>query len=127
MKVFIIAEAGVNHNGSIDIAKKLVSVAANAKADFVKFQTFITENCITINAKKFQEIPTFQIPRIPRIPRNPKKSQEIPRFKIPRIPRIPRNSKRFKEIARLVNDPEFSPIKDHFSTDNQTGFILLNI
>jgi N,N'-diacetyllegionaminate synthase len=39
-KVFIIAEAGVNHNGSLDLAKKLVDVAVEAKADAVKFQTF---------------------------------------------------------------------------------------
>ena len=40
MKVFVIAEAGVNHNGSIKIAKKLIDVASNAGADAVKFQTF---------------------------------------------------------------------------------------
>jgi len=50
--VIIIAEAGVNHNGSIELAKKLISVASNAKVDFVKFQTFITENNITRNAEK---------------------------------------------------------------------------
>ena len=40
MKVIIIAEAGVNHNGSLAIAKKLVDAAKLAKADYVKFQTF---------------------------------------------------------------------------------------
>ena len=39
-KVIIIAEAGVNHNGSLRIAKKLVDKAVEAKADFIKFQTF---------------------------------------------------------------------------------------
>ena len=48
----IIAEAGVNHNGSLVLAKRLIEAAVDAKADFVKFQTFITENCITKNAKK---------------------------------------------------------------------------
>jgi len=38
--VFIIAEAGVNHNGDIAIAKKLIDVAHEAHADAVKFQTF---------------------------------------------------------------------------------------
>ena len=51
-KVFIIAEAGVNHNGSIELAKKLIDVAAEAKADAVKFQTFKTELCVSKNAKK---------------------------------------------------------------------------
>ena len=40
-RTIIIAEAGVNHNGSLDIAKKLIDVAVEAKADFVKFQTWI--------------------------------------------------------------------------------------
>lgn len=43
-KVYIIAEAGVNHNGNVKIAKKLIDVAVNAKADAVKFQTFKAEN-----------------------------------------------------------------------------------
>ena len=49
---FIIAEAGVNHNGSIDLAKKLVDAAKEAGADAVKFQTFKTKNLVTKNAKK---------------------------------------------------------------------------
>lgn len=51
-KVFIIAEAGVNHNGNIEIAKRLIEIASEAGADAVKFQTFKTENCITSYAPK---------------------------------------------------------------------------
>lgn len=51
-KVFIIAEAGVNHNGNIEIAKKLVDVAVDAKADAVKFQTFKAEKLVSKNAQK---------------------------------------------------------------------------
>ena len=51
-KVLIIAEAGVNHNGDINIAKKLIDVAVEAGADIVKFQTFKSENCVSKNAKK---------------------------------------------------------------------------
>ena len=51
-KVFIIAEAGVNHNGSIHLAKKLIDVAADAGVDAVKFQTFKAQNLATIYAKK---------------------------------------------------------------------------
>jgi N,N'-diacetyllegionaminate synthase len=50
--VLIIAEAGVNHNGSIDIAKKLIDAAKNAGADYVKFQTFKAANLVTKAAKK---------------------------------------------------------------------------
>ena len=51
-KVFIIAEAGVNHNGSIELAKKLIDVALEAKVDAVKFQTFKAENLVSKNAQK---------------------------------------------------------------------------
>ncbi|MGW8169118.1 MAG: N-acetylneuraminate synthase [Sulfurovaceae bacterium] len=51
-KVFIIAEAGVNHNGSVELAKKLIDVASVAGADAVKFQTFKAENLVSKNAQK---------------------------------------------------------------------------
>ena len=52
MSVLIIAEAGVNHNGDIELAKKLVDAAVNAGADLVKFQTFNAEQLATRNAPK---------------------------------------------------------------------------
>lgn len=52
MKTFLIAEAGVNHNGKEDLALKLVDIAANSGADAVKFQTFRAENLVTIKAPK---------------------------------------------------------------------------
>jgi N,N'-diacetyllegionaminate synthase len=52
MSVFIIAEAGVNHNGSIELAKKLIDVASEAGVDAVKFQTFKTSNLVSKDAKK---------------------------------------------------------------------------
>ncbi|WFE67927.1 N-acetylneuraminate synthase [Thiomicrospira sp. R3] len=51
-KVFIIAEAGVNHNGSLALAKQLVDVAAECGADAVKFQTFKAESLVTKTAKQ---------------------------------------------------------------------------
>lgn len=51
-KTLIIAEAGVNHNGDIDLAKRLIDVAAEAGADLVKFQTFNANRQVTRAAKK---------------------------------------------------------------------------
>ena len=50
--VFVIAEAGVNHNGSLDLARELVDVAAEAGADAVKFQTFSAERLVDRHAPK---------------------------------------------------------------------------
>ncbi len=52
MSVLIIAEAGVNHNGDMGLAKKLILTAKDSGADYVKFQTFITELNISRTAKK---------------------------------------------------------------------------
>lgn len=51
-KVIIIAEAGVNHNGDIQIAKKLIDAAVDAGVDYVKFQTFKADNLVSKSAKK---------------------------------------------------------------------------
>jgi len=56
-KVIIIAEAGVNHNGDINLAKQLIDVAVDAGVDYVKFQTFKSESLVSISAKKA----TYQI------------------------------------------------------------------
>jgi N,N'-diacetyllegionaminate synthase len=60
MSVFIIAEAGVNHNGSIKIAKKLIDKAVDSGVDAVKFQTFKAENLLSRAAEKadYQKITT---------------------------------------------------------------------
>lgn len=51
-KTLIIAEAGVNHNGSIEMAKQLIDAAADAGVDYVKFQTFKAEKLVTKDAKQ---------------------------------------------------------------------------
>lgn len=51
-KVFIIAEAGVNHNGSMEIARRLVDAAVEAGVDAIKFQSFRAENLVTKTAKQ---------------------------------------------------------------------------
>lgn len=61
-RTFIIAEAGVNHNGSIEMARELIIQAAKAGADAVKFQTFKAENIISKHAQKadYQKKNTIQ-------------------------------------------------------------------
>ena len=56
-KTIIIAEAGVNHNGSLEMAKELIIAAADANADYVKFQTFNSDLVVTGSADKA----TYQI------------------------------------------------------------------
>ena len=60
MKTIIIAEAGVNHNGDIALAKKLIDAASRANADYVKFQTFKSEHLVDSKALKarYQKINT---------------------------------------------------------------------
>ena len=57
MKTLIIAEIGINHNGRLSLAKKLISAAAKTGADYVKFQTFEPENVVIKSAKlaKYQK------------------------------------------------------------------------
>ena len=52
MKTMIIAEAGVNHNGELELAKRLIRVAAKSGADFVKFQTFNADRLVTKKVRK---------------------------------------------------------------------------
>lgn len=73
MKVLVIAEAGVNHNGDIKTAKELIRRAALAGADFVKFQTFVAENVASVFAQKAdyqkasQEGPQTQLAMLKRL------------------------------------------------------------
>lgn len=54
MRTLVIAEAGVNHNGDMTLAKKLVAAAAAASADLIKFQSFVTAKSIAYDAPKAQ-------------------------------------------------------------------------
>ncbi len=49
---YIIAEAGVNHNGDINLAKKLIDIAANARVNAVKFQTYNSDSLILKSTSK---------------------------------------------------------------------------
>ncbi|WP_042700636.1 N-acetylneuraminate synthase [Methanocorpusculum bavaricum] len=50
--IFIIAEVGVNHNGSLELAKRMIDAAKDAGVDAVKFQTFVSENLVSCFAEK---------------------------------------------------------------------------
>ena len=51
-RAFIIAEIGINHNGNMNIAKKMIRVAKECDADAVKFQSYITSNLVTKSEKQ---------------------------------------------------------------------------
>ncbi|MBC9784432.1 N-acetylneuraminate synthase [Heliobacterium chlorum] len=51
-RIYVIAEAGVNHNGDMDLAMKLIDAAVQAGADAIKFQTFKTKNLVCVDAPK---------------------------------------------------------------------------
>tara|TARA_Y100000034_G_C6888931_1_gene408633 strand:+ start:167 stop:1162 length:996 start_codon:yes stop_codon:yes gene_type:complete len=61
-KVFVIAEAGSNHDGKIEQAKQLIDVAVEAKADAVKFQVFLADTLYSKNAPHLSEMKTKQTP-----------------------------------------------------------------
>lgn len=54
-KIFIIAEAGVNHNGSVELAKQMIEVAAKAGVDAVKFQTSLPKSVSSKNAPNLRD------------------------------------------------------------------------
>ena len=61
-KVYIIAEIGVNHNGNISIAKKLIKIAKKSGADAVKFQTYDTKYYINKSEKeRFAKLKSFEL------------------------------------------------------------------
>jgi len=117
VSVFIIAEAGVNHNGSIKLAFQLVDAAVKAGADAVKFQTFKSENLVLKNTQKaeYQKKTT-----------NPSESQ----FEM--LKKLELNFDAFKKINNYCNDKDIiflSTPFDHYSIDllNQLGLKIFKI
>ena len=62
MKPFLIAEIGINHNGDLNIAKKLIDDASEANFDAVKFQTFVAKKFVSIqNKSRIEKLSQFQL------------------------------------------------------------------
>jgi sialic acid synthase SpsE len=59
-KVFIIAEIGNNHEGNFNVAKKLIKAAANSGVDAVKFQTFVTDDFVSVDHPSFERLKKFE-------------------------------------------------------------------
>ena len=101
--VYIIAEAGVNHNGNVEIAKKLVDAAVAAKADAVKFQTFSTEKTI----KKDAIMAKYQIENI---------KQKTTQFEM--LKKLELSYKEFKELKEYCESKSIEFLSTPFDLDS---------
>jgi N,N'-diacetyllegionaminate synthase len=98
----IIAEIGVNHNGSLEIAKKLVSYAKDCGADIVKFQTFKAKN----NISKFAELADYQ-----------KKNTGTDKSQLELVSQYELSEKEFIELYEYCEDIEISFLSTAFDTE----------
>jgi len=99
----IVAEAGVNHNGRLDLAKKLVDAAKNSGADAIKFQTFVAERVVSRLAPKA----TYQID-----------TQEPGETQLQMVKKLELSRSNFAEIARYAGRREIVFISTPFDEDS---------
>lgn len=102
-KTFIIAEAGVNHNGSLDLAKKLVDVAVDAGADAVKFQTFKAGKLVSRGAQKAD----YQ-----------KKTTSVDEFQYEMIKKLELDENAHRELIRHCNEKKIMFLSTPFDHDS---------
>lgn len=114
----IIAEAGVNHNGSIENAFRLIDVAAEAGVDYVKFQTFKSSNLVSQNAKKAE----YQI-------KNTGKDQESQLQMLQKLELSEADHERIMDYCKLKNIEFFSTAfdLDSLSYLAKIGFDMVKI
>ena len=117
MSVFIIAEAGVNHNGSIELAKKMIDLASDAQADAIKFQTFKAEKLVSKNAQKAE----YQ-----------KKTTDSSESQFDMIKKLELDQDVHKELMNYCNDKNIMFLSTPFDTDsidllNELGLEIFKI
>jgi N,N'-diacetyllegionaminate synthase len=111
-KIIIIAEVGINHNGSILNAKKLINLAKRAGADYVKFQSYKSNNLVCENFN----ISNYQL-------RNIKK--RITQFDL--LKKYELNENQHKEIIRYCKKKKIRFLSSPFDTDSLSLLYSLNI
>ena len=110
--VFIIAEAGVNHNGDMKLAKQLIDIAAKAKVNAVKFQTFKTENLILEHVEK--------APYQKKTTRKNESQYEM-------LKKLEVTKEQNKELMRYCQDKGILFLSTPFDEDSLTELVDLNI
>lgn len=103
MGIIVIAEAGVNHNGSIELAKQMVIKAKEAGADYIKFQTFIPENLVSKYAQKAQ----YQ-----------KETTGAQESQLEMLEKLALSQKAFIELQEYCKDQEIGFISTPFDMDS---------
>jgi N,N'-diacetyllegionaminate synthase len=111
-KVFIIAEAGVNHNGSIRLAKKLIDKAVFSGADAVKFQTFTAINLVSKDAPKAD----YQL-----------KASNLDESQFEMIKKLELNESNHKELIKYCNESKIMFLSSPFDIDSANLLNELNL
>lgn len=111
-KVYIIAEAGVNHNGDINLAKKLIDVAFDCGVDAVKFQIFIPSELVCIDAKKAE----YQ-----------NKNDSSSNSQIDMLNRLVLSYEQFKTLKEYCNEKHIEFLATAFDLGSLTFLLSLNI
>ena len=112
MSTLIIAEAGVNHNGDMELAKKLVEAAHDAEVDVVKFQTFVAEDLVTKSAEKA----TYQID-------NSNKSK----FQFEMLQKLELSKSQHQELKKFANSLGLEFLSTGFDVQSMEMLLALGI
>ena len=112
-RVIIIAEAGVNHNGDINKAKQLINKAVEASVDYIKFQTFKTELCISKNAVKAD----YQI----------ENTQNSSESQLEMVKKLELSFDQFVELEKYCNQKNIKFLSTGFDSESLTFLAQLGV